>query len=169
MMLKKVLIAVPLLTLAFAVLFIVSVNIGDSESPVAEMEVTDDTGALGENNFSNFEEDAKYQLSHTSYYDFESFVKDLHASWSSLDATDRYSKTSDGDNVQLISSVIPEINYWDTPIEMYQMKPQFKSLKETAYKLTSERIDLTPDERAALLSWFEKQLSDIYFDLRNRE
>ena len=54
-------------------------------------------------------------------------------------------------------------------IETYQMNSQFKRLKETAYKLTSPDIELTKEERATLISWYESQLNDIYIDFRNWE
>lgn len=168
-MLKKIVIGLPLLALTWLVLLAISVNIGDSDSPVAEKVEVEEKDALEKYKFANFEEEEAYQISYTSYSDFDSFVNGLYSTWHSLEVADRYAISSGGDHAKVISSVIPESNHWKMQIETYQMNSQFKRLKETAYKLTSPGIELTREERATLISWFESQLNDIYIDLRNLE
>lgn len=168
-MLKKIVIGVPLLALTWLVLLAISVNIGDSDSPVAEEVAIEEKDALEKYKFANFEEEEAYQISYTSYSDFESFVNGLYSTWNSLEVEDRYAISSSRDHAQVISSVIPESNHWKMNIETYQMNSQFKRLKETAYKLTSPDIELTKEERATLISWYESQLNDIYIDFRNWE
>lgn len=168
-MLKKIVIGVPVLALTWLVLLVISVNIGGSDSPAAEEVAVEEKDALEKYKFANFEEEEAYRISYTSYSDFESFVNGLYKTWNSLKVEDRYAILSAEDHAQVISSVIPESNHWKMNIETYQMNSQFKRLKETAYKLTSPDIELTGEERATLISWFESQLNDIYIDLRNQE
>lgn len=76
-MLKKIVIGLPLLALTWLVLLAISVNIGDSESPLAEEVAIEEKDALEKYKFANFEEEEAYRISYTSYPDFEFFVNGL--------------------------------------------------------------------------------------------
>ncbi|ANU10875.1 hypothetical protein BBH88_11410 [Planococcus antarcticus DSM 14505] len=73
---EKIVIGVPLLALTWLVLLAISVNIGDSDSTVAEEVAIEEKDALEKYKFANFEEEEAYQISYTSYSNFEIFVKE---------------------------------------------------------------------------------------------
>ncbi|MDN7247152.1 hypothetical protein QWY16_10895 [Planococcus shenhongbingii] len=167
---RKLIVAVPLLTLVCLITLVISVNIRDSESPKIQEEVVQATESekleMSKHNPAN-PKGYGQQIESSSFGEPKDLVLSIHGKWNSLSVEEQYSISPDSESYRLISSVVSEINFARSNMDS-EMIPKFDSLQETAHKLTSPVIELPEEERRSLIPRFESQLDELYAIMMNR-
>ncbi|MGK7377347.1 hypothetical protein ACSFXN_05860 [Planococcus sp. 1R117A] len=167
---RKLIVAVPLLTLVCLITLVFSVNMRDSESPEIQEEVVQATEPkkleMSKHNPAN-PKGYGQQIESSLFGEPKDLVLSIHGKWNSLSVEEQYLISPDSESYRLISSVVPEINFARSNMDS-EMIPKFDSLQETAHKLTSPVIELPEEERRSLIPRFESQLDELYAIMMNR-
>ncbi len=161
---NKLFIVIPILSLALLVAFIVKVNFGDSERPVlqqSEETAKTDAYALSEANASN-QKSTSHQPGDSEYDDLEHFVTTVHRQWFAIHPQQRFTFTIDGENQLLLSTVVKEVNHWESVIGERGWTGEFDRLQSTAFQISSPLSKLYDQQKENELIHFQEQLDQIY-------
>ncbi|WP_404466642.1 hypothetical protein [Planococcus rifietoensis] len=161
---KKLIIAIPLLSFAVLAVLVIKANFGDSETPAlqemeepAEAETLEVSEANAANPKSTFQ-----QLGYSEYDDVEHFITTVHDHWYAIHPQQRFTYTTEGENLPLLSKVVKEANYWKTVIEERGWTREFNRLQSTAFQISSPLSELHDQQKENELIHFQEQLDSAY-------
>lgn len=168
-LLKKTIVGIPLLTLALLLGLIISVNLADSDSPIVHEEIEEKEPKVLEMSRDNPANPKAhwFQPEGGSSGDPKDLVMEVHAAWHNLSIEEQYTTSPDSESYQLIASVVRAVNKVSSNIDS-SLTVQFDAFQETAHQLTSPVIELTEEERRALIPRFDSQLNSLYEIMMNR-
>ncbi|MGM0899218.1 MAG: hypothetical protein ACQEV0_15020 [Bacillota bacterium] len=161
---KKLIIGIPLLSLALLAVFVIKVNFGDSETPArsepADTQETEDL-MMSEANPTN-PKSTFQQLGYSEYDELEHFITTVHDKWYAIHPEQRFTFTNNGKNLLLLSTVVKEANYWGAVIEEREMTSEFDRLQSTAFQISSPLSELQDQQKENELFHFQEQLDFVY-------
>lgn len=168
-LLQKTIVGIPLLTLALLTGLIISVNLADSDSPVVHEEIEEKEPEVLEMSRHNPANPKAhwFQPEGGSSGEPTDLVMEVHAAWHKLSIEEKYTISPDSESYQLIASVVPAVNKVSGNVDS-SLTVQFDAFQETAHQLTSPVIELTEEERRALVPRFDSQLNALYEIMMNR-
>lgn len=163
-MIRKIVIAVPVLTLVILGGIIIWVNTADSAEPVVQEEPSvreDEKLEMTKHNVTNPKN--KYNQKSESSFDgtVEGFITEVYREWHELNEEQRYDFAHDTASYDLVLPVTSEINFLEPQIPSEWMW-KFDALQKSAHQLTSPVFELEEQEREELIAQFEKDLSRLY-------
>lgn len=161
---KKLIIAIPLLSLAILAMLVIKANFGDSETLTlqeAEESVETEALAMSDANAAN-PKSTSHQLGYSEYDDLEHFVKTVHGQWFAIHPEQRFTFTIEGENQLLLSTVVKEVNHWESVIEERGWTGEFDRLQSTAFQISSPLSELHDQQKENELIHFQEQLDLIY-------
>ena len=161
---KKLIIGIPLLSLAVLMVLVIKANFGDPETPaltepeaIAETEALAMSEANARNPKSTFQ-----QLGYSEYDDLEHFITTVHDKWYAVHPAQRFTFAIEGENLRLLSTVVTEVNHWEAVIEERGLTREFDRLQSTAFQISSPLSEIHDQQKENELIHFQEQLDLIY-------
>ena len=160
-MIKKMIIITPFFILSALAVVIIAVNVDGTDSAITHESITDSKSKGTPSKV------LERKPTNTEYPDFKSYVYVTYEKWNNLSSEDKYAQGLGDETYQLLQTTISETSRWQADIEIYGESSEFISLNETARNLTSPLAEYTDEERADMISWFDKLLEDAYIKVKN--
>ena len=82
--------------------------------------------------------------------------------WFAIHPQQRFTFTIDGENQLLLSTVVKEVNHWESVIEERGWTGEFDRLQSTAFQISSPLSKLYDQQKENELIHFQEQLDPIY-------
>lgn len=164
-MIRKVIIAIPFMTLVGLGVIITLINMDDADDLIVQEDPIEAAAPekleMSEHNPFN----PKYKGNQTTESSFdgtvEGFLTDVYMAWTEFEGEEKYDHSVSSTSYGLVASVVSEVNYLEPQIADEWMW-KFEELRETAHQLTSPLMELDYKERVVLIHEFEEGLSKLY-------
>lgn len=144
-MIRKVIIAVPFLTLVGLGVIITLINMDDADDLVVQEDPIEAAASekleMSEHNPFNPKYKGNQKMESSFDGTVAGFLTEIHIAWTEFEGEEKYDHSVSSPSYGLVASVVSEVNYLEPQIADEWMW-KFDELRETAHQLTSPVMGL---------------------------